>query len=525
MAQDDVFPVAIIGAGLAGLSAALHLAARDIPPLLLEADSEWAGGRMAGGAPETFDFTGRTWSFHSQHGIHALWGGYDNMRCMFDRFLDLKLRPSTGEEWINRWGSRVRFIEAGTAVRKTWLPAPLHYLQLLLRPHFWQNITPLDFLSLPGFLLSLLWATGLDPIGEKIALDGLMMKEFFRGWTPNLRATFVGLARNLLAAPDDAIPLTSFIAAIRFYTMLRRDTWRLDFLPSNPHHCVIMPMIEKIEAGGGMIFYGAHATQLRRRGENWQIQVEDVRHAMRRSLTAQHIILAVDPPAAQELLRGSPDTADLAAQLRFPSALRNAAIRLWFDAEPRIGAEGGMFTGDFMIDNFFWLHLIQDEFKEWNKVTGGSAIEVHLYSSDDILHKSDELLLIEAAKEVQTAFPELRGHFVHGSLRRNNTTQTLFIVPTDESLHVQTPWENLFACGDWIGYPTPALWMERCVITAIAAANTILCKLGRDDEVYAIIPPRRPEWLARFLGALVLIGRRTLGRLILGTARLLRRRR
>jgi uncharacterized protein with NAD-binding domain and iron-sulfur cluster len=112
--------VVIIGAGLAGLTAALHLAARGIPPLVLEADSRWPGGRLAGGDLDTFEYGGRVWSFRPDHGVHALWGGYHNMRALLDRFLDIELNPSPGEEWINRWGREVRMIEAGNAVRSRW---------------------------------------------------------------------------------------------------------------------------------------------------------------------------------------------------------------------------------------------------------------------------------------------------------------------------------------------------------------------------------------------------------------------
>jgi isorenieratene synthase len=521
--MQDAFPVVVIGSGLAGLTAAIHLAERNIPPLILEADSEYPGGRLAGGHAESFEYKGRTWTFGSQHGIHAVWGGYDNMRAMLERFLDIELVPSMGEEWINRWGNEVRAIEAGTAVRRTWLPAPLHYLQLLLRPRFWKTITPLDFLSLPGFLVSLLWATGLDPIGEGVDLDGLMMKEFFRGWTPNLRATFVGLGRSLLAAPSEKITLTGFIAAIRFFTILRRDTWQLDYFPGNPRDCLLQPMIKYIQERDGDIVYGARAKTLRQENGFWNIQVEDMKRGVSRSILAQQVILAVDPLAAQEILQASPDTAPQAAGIKFPSAMRNAAVRLWFDVSPRDGASGGMFTGDFTVDNFFWLHRFQDEFKEWHQVTGGSVIETHLYASDDILNKPDELLIIEATKEVQTAFPNLRGHFVHGTIRRNNTTQTQFLVPTRQSLHVETPWQNLYACGDWVGYPSPALWMERCTVTGIAATNQVLRRMGQVP--YEIIPPRRSEWLARLLGGAVRLGRRILAPIIWGLARLLRRSR
>ena len=111
------------------------------------------------------------------------------MRAMLERFTTVQLEASIGEEWINRWGREVRVVEAGQLVRFGWVPAPFHYLSLLYSPRFWSTITPLDFLSLPGFLFSILWTVGFDPIKEGIALDGLTMQDFFRGWTPNLRAT------------------------------------------------------------------------------------------------------------------------------------------------------------------------------------------------------------------------------------------------------------------------------------------------------------------------------------------------
>ena len=58
MTDQDRFPVVIVGAGLAGLTAGLVLAERGIQPLILEADTTWPGGRLAGGDPEAFEFNG-----------------------------------------------------------------------------------------------------------------------------------------------------------------------------------------------------------------------------------------------------------------------------------------------------------------------------------------------------------------------------------------------------------------------------------------------------------------------------------
>lgn len=514
----DIFPVVVIGAGMAGLTAAVHLAERGIPPLVLEADRRWPGGRMAGGDPDTFEYEGRVWSFPSEHGMHALWGSYDNLHTLITRFTDLTLNPSPGEEWINRWGREVRVIEAGNAVRSRWFPAPFHHLQLLFHPGIWATITPLDFLSLPGLLFSILMTVGMDPFEEQIALDGLMMDEFFRGWTPNLRATFTGLGVNLLAAPKDKIPLTAFIAALRFYTMLRRDSWVLHYLPGPPHECLLKPLIDRIEKGEGMVMMGTTAQRLERQGDIWRVVVEDAVRGGMRSLLAERVILAVQPPAAQRLLTASPDTA--APPLRFPDAVQNATVRLWFKASPRSGTPGGMLTGDFLPDNFFWMHRLYDDFQTWHDVTGGSAIEMHIYGSREVVGQPANVLIIQCLDEVQRAFPSLRGHYVHGTVRLNTLDQTLLRVPTRDSLHVQTPWPNIYACGDWIGYRTPSLWLERATVTGIAAANEVLTAHGL--EPFRILYPKPPEAPARALGAAVRLFRKTIGRAVLSLARKIR---
>ena len=507
--DNEIFPVVIIGAGLAGLTAALHLAERGIAPLVLEADQLYAGGRLSGGDAETFTYGERTWVFPSEHGIHALWGGYVNMRATLERFLDVALIESPGEMWINRWGQDVTRIEAGSAVRSRWLPAPFHYLQLLIRPRFWATITPLDFLSLPGFLVSVLLTIGFDPIREGRALDGLMMREYFRGWTPNLKATFIGLGKNLLAAPQENISLTAFIAALRFYTMLNRETWHPHFLPDDSNTALIAPMVAKLEALGGRVIYGATAQSLHQTEKGWHVRIEDAARRGLRSAQAEQVILALNAPAAARLLAASPDTADEAAKLHFPGGLRTTTVRLWFSKAPTQAVMSGMLTGEFKFDNYFWLDQMQPAFQAWHETTGGSAIELHLYGTNKENDLPDTVMVVQAVNEVQRAFPDLRGSFVHSAIRRNSKTHTEFRVPTDDSLHVRTPFEDVFACGDWIGWDTPSLWMERACTTGIAAANQVL--ISRDCEPYPVMSPPKAGVVARRIGGLVVGGRTVMG--------------
>ncbi|MEL6272069.1 MAG: NAD(P)-binding protein [Chloroflexota bacterium] len=492
--------VIVIGGGLAGLTAAVHLAERGVTPLVLEANQAWLGGRLAGGGPEKFTYAGREWSFPAEHGIHGLWGRYVNMRATLQRFVTdeaLAPRASDGEVWINRWGERVTKAQVGTVVRSGLLPAPFHYLNLLFSPRFYGTITPIDFLSLPGVLFSIGWTVGTDPLCEKRALDGLNMDDYFRLWTPNFRATIEGVARNMLAAPDEAITLTGLIAALRFYTVLRRDDWHPYFFPANSRTAVIEPLENAITTRGGVLLRGMTAQSLERTEPGWRVHVTDAT-GTHNYADAPHVIMAAHSGATRKILEASADMHEQATQMRWPGMLRNTVARLWFSRDANDTAPSGMFTGDFVPDNYFWLHRIHREFAPWGW-QGGSAIELHFYGDDDLLNQPDRNLLVMGVNEVVRAWPELKGAFVHGSVRRNSKVHTAFRVMTDDMLHVETPWQNVWACGDWVGYETPSLWMERACTTSIAAANGVLATLNQ--PTFDVLQPTPPELPVRVVSA------------------------
>jgi len=482
---------------MAGLSAALSLAERGLPPLVLEADPHFAGGRVAGGPVVEFEHHNEIWQFRGEHGIHGFWSQYHNLRALLRRHNILpRFNSAIEEEWILAQGGDVRRAAAGSAIRKSLFPAPFHYAMMFLRPRFWTMLGLRDWLSIPLVIGRLFGALSIDPLREGKSLRHLTLEDFCRGWSPALRAFFAGLARSGLSAHPDQVPLDGFIAFLRFYTLLRRDAWRFDYLLDDSGTALIEPMLNRLQVLGGEVILGAQVTRLEREDDAWRIQYDFDGNPI--FSEARRIILAADAPATQRILSDSPDTVEQAHVLTFPIGMATAIVRLWFDAAPRFGPEAGIFTGDFVLDNFFWLHRFQTDFAVWHAATDGSAIEAHIYGPPDLIRQMDAALLAQAQTDVYRAWPELRGHLVHQVLRRNAAAHTLFkIGTTDDWLGTRTPWPGLSACGDWVRHPTPALFLERACVTGIDAANVVLEELGKPP--WPIVPHDRPEWLAGLL--------------------------
>ena len=487
--------IIVVGGGIAGLTAALHLAERGLRPLVLEAD-ERCGGRLKGGPDVELEHGGQTWRFGAEHGVHGIWSPYRNLQAMWTRHrIRPVLVPARDEEWVLGVGRMVRRARVGSAIRDSWMPAPLHYLGMFARPRFLTLLTLPDIFAMGAVLGSLLAALSIDPLDEGQPLAGMTLTDFCRGWSPTLVAFFAGLARNAFPENPKDMPASGFVAFLRFYTLMRRDAWAFSYLPTNGGTCVIEPMAAVLHQQGGHVVNGARVTRLDQSPDGWCVMWQQDGEAHTRH--ASHVVVALDAPSAGALLCSSPDTAEQASRLHLPSGRRTAIVRLWFDVEPRASqAEAGILTGDFTLHNFFWLHRIYDEYVRWNRATGGSAIEAHIYGPAEWLEKPAAIVLAQAMLDVYRAWPELKEHLIHSTLACNEATHTLFQVGLpDEHLGVATPWPRLLCCGDWVRDRNPAMFLERACVTGIKAANAALADLGLEE--WPVLAYPQPEWLAR----------------------------
>lgn len=501
--MDNQNDVIVIGGGVAGLTAALHLAERGLKPLILEAD-ERAGGRFSGREGITIN----GWKFPNEHGVHGIWSSYVNLKHMLERHGILPpLLPASEEQWIYRTGDLIRRAPIGSTIRHSRVPAPFHYIQLFLLPQFLWMIDIRDWAGIFNVWSTILMAIGIDPFVEDQPLEGLTFGESLKRWGPAMRALFFGLTRNGLSTDPGRVPLAGFLAFLRFYTVMRRDAWAFEYLPNGSGE-VIERLSAKIEELGGEISYRSRVKRMRREGD-WIAQLES--DSIHDEVKAPYVILASDSPSAESIVRNS-FPADAGAgssrsNLFFPSGLAHAVVRLWFDKQPRKTPESGIFSGDFIMHNFFWLHKIYVTYRKWHEETGGACIELHVYGPDQVLAQPDTILITNVLTDFYRAFPELKGHLVKPHIQRNAATHTLpALGARGTHLGVDTPWENFFCAGDWVWLRNPSFFLERACVTGLEAANRVLSLRGKEAFEVQNYPP--PEPLAAWIESLIMKGRK-----------------
>ena len=258
----------IIGGGIAGLMAAVHLAERGLKPVVLEADPERPGGQLKGGPTVEIEHQGQRWRFPGEHGVHGIWSPYTNFLATLTRHeIRPAFVPAREETWIFGRGKTVRKAAIGSAIRHSVVPAPFHYLHLFIRPRFLNILTLRDIASMFRVFGGLISAMAIDPIAEQKSLQGLSLADFTAGWSPTLASFFAGLIRSALAAHPKDVPASGFIAFLRFYTLLRRDAWAFSYLPGSGGDCVSEPLANTARRLGSEIWLGARVVRLERRRE------------------------------------------------------------------------------------------------------------------------------------------------------------------------------------------------------------------------------------------------------------------
>ena len=478
--------VVVVGAGVAGLTAAHYLSASGAQVTLLEADHV-AGGRLSTRERISFEFAGKSHEFSAEHGVHGVWRSYRNLRRLLDELgLSSGLVPAKTQELVAVQGGKIVFPEVGAVLRETLLPTWFSSLALGRHTEFlrtcWES-GPAGTLTLLRDLQRVL-AFDLDE--DTAAYDALSVSALVRGWPPLVARLFESLTHQAFFDDASNVSLAAFLQGLSYYVTSDKRNTAFSLFDEASDRALIDPWVNELRRRGVALQFGARVTALELAGA---AEIAVVAREMGR-FEADAVVLALDPASLAKLLGA--EAPRVLGGARLPQGLPSVVVRFWFREKPSAERAGCGIFADLPGDNFFWLDRVQRRFATWARRTGGSVLELHLYGSRArrAVEQDDSVVLQPLRALVCRVWPELTGREVHAHVLRNPATHTgLAPGSTARAPCVSTRVPQLFLAGDFVAPRYPALYLERATMTGLEAAHHVIALLGLDRRAPPIVPP------------------------------------
>ncbi|MDR7299968.1 isorenieratene synthase [Haloactinomyces albus] len=466
--------VAIIGGGIAGLSAAACLAERGADVRLLERE-HYLGGRVGGWQTELVDGHLATMN----RGFHAFFRQYYNLRNLLRR-ADPELAGLVGMSdypLVHSAGYRDTF--AG-------LPRtpPLNALAFVARsPTFtWRDVTrlrtraalPLAHVSVPGTyeqLDHLDAASFLDRIGFPKAAQHLAFEVF---------------SRSFFADPGE-LSAAELVTMFHIYFLGSNEGLLFDVAADCFPRSLWHPLQCYLHRQGVHIHTGTTVESMGPgRHRRFSVQLAHPQSG-REALDVDAAVLATDLAGLRTLLQNSPQLGDSAWRRRI-AGLRSAppflVSRLWLDRPVRHERPGFLGTSGYgPLDNVSVLERYERSASEWARRRAGSVIELHSYALAG--SPTVDELRPRVLAELHRVYPETARATIVDERHELRADCPLF--PPDgfrERPGVATPDANLVLAGDFVRVDLPVALMERAATAGMCAANELLA--GWDTRGHAL---------------------------------------
>ncbi len=436
----------IVGGGLAGLAAAVGLAAEGERVTLLESRSFCGGRAYSYLAPVMADIV--------DNGQHVLLGCYRAtlryLSLVGSRDL-LELRPQLSLSFLSPPSSDGRGVNGGLdRFCCPRLPSPLHLLAGIFRFCGAGDAWAL-FRHRNEFLG--------DPLRHYLDWDQLSCAE----WLGRLRVSREGIRRFwgplILAVMNDAparVSAAPFLAALHRIVSGTPQDASLAISRVGLSDLFVLPALRFLEERGSEVQTGVTVS-----GVTFQDhRIVSLALVSGEILPTSRIIFAIPPRGLEKLLVDTPGTIVLREMLSCWEESPILSVYLWYDRpvmdEPMIGLWGSKFHWVFCRRTLLDCHF-------HNETENGGKNSVHCIAlvvsgTSDFDKMSREDVVGEAIRTMNRYFPgSLQARLLHRLVSREPHA-TVRLAPGTQRLRaaIRSPWPNAQFIGDWTDTHLPA---------------------------------------------------------------------
>ncbi|OBI48274.1 isorenieratene synthase [Mycobacterium kyorinense] len=473
--------VMVIGAGIAGLTAATGLAERGVAVTILERES-YLGGRV-GGWTENHDGA----ELAMNRGFHAFFRQYYNLRGLLKR-IDPQLQmlaPVDDYPLVDGAGRRESF--RGLPRTPPWnalafaMRSPTFRLPDLARIDA-RAAAPLASVSLPDIYHR------LDHVDAETFLKGINFPDAAR------HLAFEVFSRSFFAEPSQ-LSAAELATMFHIYFLGSSEGLIFDVPTSNYDTALWQPLQRYLEELDVRFHLGDSAIRI-------DVNVDDTFSVHTDStdrLKADAVVLATDVGGLQRIVAASSNLADDTWRKRIQrlqSASPFAVYRLWLD-RPVAGHRPAFLgtAGHKPLDNISVLERYESQARDWVQRRRGSVVELHSYA----LHSAP--CRESAIRQLHALYPETaEANIIHDRVLHRSDCPLFTPGSYAHRPSITTPQPGLMLAGDGIRVDLPVALMERAATTGWSAANRLLAQWGLAGHTLTTVPTRGRwaplRWLA-----------------------------
>lgn len=548
--------VVIIGGGLSGLQAGVELSARGFKVTILEKTGT-PGGKLKSWRDKSFgpadDPAKQDPSFPGyirEHGIHAVWGFYNNLREFLGRYgWPLMDTP----EDVSIYNFRDRDGTVSHIPNANWAP-PYNKFQLLINGMNLKHLAKEDRYDLVRLFTKLATFDYADQ-KQREYMDSMTFLEYAQRLELSRSLTYKICDSLLEMAYFDNIDKVSALTLANIFQLVAGspEDMKVNLYVNPVGETFLQPMTHFIRAHGGEIHYNAEVSELLSDGKHIQgvkvaaldgqklrrcsicgalivdgmeiggecpycganadmIRVLSDLDKAERTFTADYYICALDGPGAKQLVFNNLDRLGRIPYFENILKLNSKAVyvcNLWFEGkgpwEKSVLDEAGKPNICFFATGYDHLGITINRSLNIRSKTGRLFRWSAEYSGRDVtvietqVAKAEKLSGLptkeiawhcyQELKATLPGLPEPKSWYVN----RWHHYTAYHVGDEHNRPPVQSPIDNLLFIGDISLVPHPAVFMEKTNVTAKWATNLLLDKVGQTADKIEILVSGTPS--------------------------------